>query len=498
MFEDENDSLIDNQGWLVEKDLDDFFSQVYDYFLNKGFWSMLAKNVVDTAIGAFALTGFSYLMGTDFKETNLKFKGSSSPVVYLLGTSLVVYTMNWIVLLRQKWKIKKFYETRLRIYEIETCEWNEIVDRIISLQNSGVMIQINNGDLNALTIVQRIMRKDNYMIALINSDILPLRSVQIWDIRSKNYWLSNFLIMSIDFVLLRFINKETFKMNTTAVSEKSIRYRLYIMALINLLLLPLSFTYTFVNFFAEYSEEFHSKNYLGPRNWSPYSMWSFREYNELEHVFKKRMNNSIKYADKFINLYPSPIKFVLLKGLSYIISTVISVLLLIEFTGYKIDNFVLNFAMLSALFAVVHSCIENTQDTSGSYKEYLKDLSMEIHYYKNIWNKMSYNQIKNDLTCMLKYRIELLMRELLSIPLNIFLLCYVLPKYSMVLSSFIQNNTINVCSIGDVCKMSSMKERDKKNERSLIAFKNEYPGYNEIQIFKNMEESLYEDDDAYF
>lgn len=497
MFEDESDAPLNfenREEWLVEKDLDDFFSQVYDYFLNKGFWSILAKNVVDTTIGAIALTGFSYIMGTDFKETNLNFQMTSSNIVYLLGASLSVYTLNWIYNLKQKWKIKKIYENRLMIHDIETCEWNEIVDRIISLQDSGIVIQINNGDLNALTIVQRIMRKDNYMIALINSDILPLRSV--WNLR--NYWLSNFLIMSIDFALLRFINKETFKMNTNAVSEKSIRHRLYLMALVNLLFLPVSLTYIFVNFFIEYSEEFHSKNYLGPRNWSPYSMWLFREYNELEHVFKKRMNKSIKSADKFISLYPSPVKLIVLKGLSYIISTLISVLLLIEFTGYKIDNFVLNFALLSALFAVVHSYIENTQDITGSYKQYLKDLSIEIHYYKNIWNKMSYNQIKNDLTCMLKYRIELLLRELLSIPLNIFILGYVLPKYSMVLSSFIQNNTIYVQCVGDVCKMSSMRERDKKNERSLIAFNNEYPNYNEIEIFKNMEESLYEEDNVYF
>ena len=61
-------------------------------------------------------------------------------------------------------------------------------------------------------------------------------------------------------------------------------------------------------------QEFHTKgDYLGPRTWSPLAMWRMREFNELPHVFQRRVNASIKPANQYERQFPVPVLTVVAK-----------------------------------------------------------------------------------------------------------------------------------------------------------------------------------------
>ena len=68
------------------------------------------------------------------------------------------------------YKIKRFYNEQLNICdkEIETINWNTIVKKLCALNN----LHHTNNSLTPLEIINRIMRKDNYIIAMINKNIL--------------------------------------------------------------------------------------------------------------------------------------------------------------------------------------------------------------------------------------------------------------------------------------------------------------------------------------
>ena len=61
----------------------------------------------------------------------------------------------------------KFYTKRLNIStrQLQTMPWNDVVERIIALHRRE-RIQKNKEELTAHDIASRIMRKDNYLIAM--------------------------------------------------------------------------------------------------------------------------------------------------------------------------------------------------------------------------------------------------------------------------------------------------------------------------------------------
>lgn len=70
------------------------------------------------------------------------------------------------------------------------------------------------------------------------------------------------------------------------------------------------------------------KNYLGPRQWSPLAQWKFREYNEVPHLFERRLNASYPFAMQYTRQCPRPVAAVLARCCAYISGSVVAVLLL--------------------------------------------------------------------------------------------------------------------------------------------------------------------------
>ena len=68
-------------------------------------------------------------------------------------------------------------------------------------------------------------------------------------------------------------------------------------------LLPYMLIFMCLSFFLQNAQNFHTeKAYLGPRQWSPLAVWTFREFNELPHIFDGRINKTYLYAGKFYDL----------------------------------------------------------------------------------------------------------------------------------------------------------------------------------------------------
>ena len=57
---------------------------------------------------------------------------------------------------------------------MRTILWPDLVEKILKLQEDGVLIVKHK--LTALDIANRIMRKDNYFMAMINKEVLSAMS----------------------------------------------------------------------------------------------------------------------------------------------------------------------------------------------------------------------------------------------------------------------------------------------------------------------------------
>lgn len=96
---------------------------------------------------------------------------------------ILVAAMFWILRffiflyhLTQFWDMKQFFNTELKIddRDLDNLTWHEVQKRVIEVQKVQEMC-IHKKDLTELDIYHRILRFKNYMVAMINKSILPVR-----------------------------------------------------------------------------------------------------------------------------------------------------------------------------------------------------------------------------------------------------------------------------------------------------------------------------------
>lgn len=93
--------------------------------------------------------------------------GASFWIVKLLASSYQLF---------QFWDIKHFYNQALHIddSELDSVTWREVQKRLVEAQKDHSMC-IHKDQLTDLDIYHRILRYKNYLVAMINKGILPVR-----------------------------------------------------------------------------------------------------------------------------------------------------------------------------------------------------------------------------------------------------------------------------------------------------------------------------------
>jgi autophagy-related protein 9 len=187
--------------------------------------------------------------------------------------------------------------------------------------------------MDAHDIANRIMRKDNYFIAMINRDVLDLTvPVPILNTRPL---LTKILEWNINLCIMKYVFDDQGQVRSAFIKDAHKRlladgwghlvsYQLMADWNVGSSLrgswtwssLPLSSCISF-SFISSGTSRFYllcnnadDKEYhknpgaLGSRQYKPFAQWKFREFNELYHIFKKRLDFSHKFASKYIDQFP--------------------------------------------------------------------------------------------------------------------------------------------------------------------------------------------------
>jgi len=173
-----------------------------------------------------------------------------------------------------------FYENKLGIstrkLEGGAVEWDDIVQKVIHLQESGeYRIAIHGEELDALGVAQRILRKENFMVAFVNRNMLDLRLPLPWPLRSEQgYTKDNYLCTSMEWslyacMLNHMFNRQhkirpAFYMDPTSLKRRFIIAGIAHAVFMPFLLFFMTLHFLLLNMYVWRS----SKQYLGPREWS--------------------------------------------------------------------------------------------------------------------------------------------------------------------------------------------------------------------------------------
>jgi len=493
---------------------DNFLIEIYNYYFGQGFLCILIDNLLNI-FGLLFLILYSVFLfecidyPTLYSEHNLrkaiqisKIKDASPfTIICMIMTSFIfIYKLSGLInKIKRTRKVKDWYNNNLNIDEtqIKFTKWSTIINKIMELSENKLFTKINK-----LDIINRIMRKNNYFIAMVDLDILDL-NIYIpfygeysflskyleWNI---NKCISNFVFDNESQIKKIFIRSSnlTFPEETLKKLQDELRQRFLTMTVINLTCLPFILLFQLTYFFFKYAEEYRrDPHLLGLRQYSHYSRWKFREYNELPHIFEQRLNMSYDDANKYISHFSNKISIMIKQFVVFIASSFIIFLTIISIRDEDIlFNDVTSgksaLWYIGILGGIIGLCkfIKTSDDKIYKPDILLKKVSLYTHYYPENWiNKEYHIDTYREFSKFFQIKFFSLLEEIFSFIVTPYILYFKLRKDTNKIIDFFINYTSYNNNVGYMCSFANMRPTEsisdshqEKIKKSQINFDHNY------------------------
>ncbi|XP_066584747.1 autophagy-related protein 9A isoform X2 [Prorops nasuta] len=488
--------------WNHVENLDAFFTRMYHYHQKHGFTCMLLQEVLELGQFIFVVSFSTFLfhcvdysvLFRDKVMNNTMHKISISDAI--LPTSVCWESMGWITWicitvasafwtlrlikdvyhLTQFWDIKHFFNIALKIEDcdLDNLTWHEVQKRAREVQKEQEMC-IHKRELTELDIYHRILRFKNYMVAMINKSLLPVR-LKI-PVIGEVIFLTRGLKYNMEFLLFwgpwsPFENswhlKEDYKKKEKRQElARALSNHILWVGIANILLCPLILLWQILYSFFNYGEIIKREpGTLGTRMWSMYGRLYLRHFNELDHELNARLNRAYRPASKYMSIFTSPIMTVLAKNVAFVAGSVLAVLLIL--TVYDedvltVEHVLTTITILGALVAGARAFIPD-ENLVWCPETLLTAVLAHTHYRPDSWRGHAHTQTtRAQVSQLFQYRAVHLLEELVSPLLTPYILCFHMRKRALDVVDFYRNFTIEVTGVGDVCSFAQMDVRKHGN-----------------------------------
>mmetsp|Transcript_4303 Transcript_4303/g.12400 ORF Transcript_4303/g.12400 Transcript_4303/m.12400 type:complete len:983 (-) Transcript_4303:227-3175(-) len=517
--------------WSAMPNLDLFFTRVYSYYEEKGFWVAVAARVSNLVALGFtaAFSGF-LLLWVDWGALNADCLRqdscdildvailrhplqhgaplwSAARVLYLalLAVYWVWNLVHLAVDVRALAEVRHFCNQRLGLSEraVQTVSWPDVTRRIVEVQQHMKLCVKRN--LTEHDIVSRIMRKDNYLIGMLNKGVLALH-VPI--LGSRRFMLTKTLEWNLRWGLLdHMLDDRTFTLRPDFVSHPDhLARRFRHMAVANMALSPFLFVFLAIHFFLRNAEQlYHHPSSVGARRWSPLAFWRLREFNELPHFIDHRLSASHAAAEKYIGQFPNP----LLSHVARLVAFIAGSFAALALGAAMVEDFLLErrlagrtlvwwAAALGVVLAISRAFIVDDAAVAFHPELAMLEVVAHTHHLPRHWRGRAHTrEVQGAFQALFPFKAILLAEEMLSVLLTPFVLYFSLPACADDIVAFVRDNTTHVDGLGDVCSLAGFdlrrhgnprygspvdcpkaaRSRQGKMEKSLLSFATTYPGW---------------------
>ncbi|KAG8432223.1 hypothetical protein GDO86_016751 [Hymenochirus boettgeri] len=392
------------------------------------------------------------------------------------------------------WETHTFYKQALRIpmSDLPYYTWEEVQSRIVQIQKEH-QICIHKKELSELDVSHRILRFKNYMVAMVNKNLLPLQhrlpflGNTVFYTRGLKY---NFQLIFFWGPGCLFQNEWSLKPEykragaRLELSEKLAQRILWI-GLANLVLCPLVLVWQILYAFFSYTEVLRREpGSLGARCWSLYGRCYLRHFNELDHQLQARLSRAYKPASKYMNCFLSPLLAVAAKHLGFLAGSILAVL--IALTVYDEDVLAVEHVLstVTLLGIVVTICRSFIPDQHLVFcpEQLLRVILAHIHYMPDHWQRSAHRaETRGEFAQLFQYKAVFILEELLSPLLTPLVLIFYLRPKSLEIIDFFRNFTVEVVGVGDTCSFAQMDVRQHGNPTWMSAGKTEASVYQQAE-----------------
>ncbi|RPA76067.1 APG9-domain-containing protein [Ascobolus immersus RN42] len=498
--------------WANVTNLDNFLLEIYNYWHDNGIYSI----VLGRLLNLFTL-GFTFFLTTslmicvDYKQLQHARKLEEvviphcmSRMSYKMTTIYTIFSCFWVFKLLQlcvdlikMWELHNFFKYLLDLSEddLQSVTWQKVVERLMALRDENPHTSSalkrkhsktqSKQRMDAHDIANRLMRKDNYMIALFNKDILNL-TIPFPFFRNQGSILTRTLEWNLWLCVTDYVFSPSGQLRAAFLKEserkklsEGLRRRFVITGAINLILSPIIATFAIVLYFLRYFNEFKvNPGTLGHRQYTPLAEWKFREFNELPHLFTRRMWTSYPYASRYVDQFPKEKTVQLAKFATFITGSLLAVLIIPSFIDSEFFSFELAdrtvlfyIGILSAAFAVFRGMIPEDHLLYDP-ETAIRMVIQYTHYMPKSWaNQLHSETVKKDFMRLYELKVMIFLQEVLSIIFTPFVLWFSLPSSCDRIVDFFREYTVHVDGMGYVCSHAVFDFQ--KNQSQVVAAEGE-------------------------
>ncbi|CAD6981607.1 unnamed protein product [Tilletia controversa] len=513
--------------WANVENMDAFLAEVYAYYQGKGAYCIALSRTLNLLTIAFVTCFSTFLLGcVDYSA--IKHDGLLSDVIvpqcvnhfssfavlllFALGGGFVWLVFRFSVGISRLVAMHGFYEHLLGIpdADVQAIPWHEVVSRISALrisnpQDPSLAASVNahaqgaaaankkrlGPGLDAHDIANRIMRQQNYLIALFNKDVLSLNvpfqvplpsfATSILGLNQTHGTtaalgkpkpvLTRSLEWNLQFCLLGFFFDQDGQLNQAVLSDRNrnaliagLRKRFVTMAILNAILAPFIILYLLLFSFFRYFAEYHKNPAnLGSRQYTEYARWKFREFNELPHLFKRRMQSSMPFAQRYTDQFPKERVVLLARFVAFIAGSFTAVLLLASlfdpdlFLHFDITpqrNTLFYIGIFGGVLAVARGMVPEESVIVDPESE-VREVIRRTHYYPDEWRgRLHSTEVHADFGTMYMLKVYIFLMEMVSVIVTPFILWLSLPESAPAIVDFFREFTVHVDGLGYVCSFA--------------------------------------------
>lgn len=273
--------------WINVTNLDRFMGEIYAYYRGAGIWPICLDRLLNLLRIVFVATFTTFLTqcvdyskirhSTSMSQVVIpqctkNMSGMPNFAIWLLVLYLIYQSILDIIDISRLRRMQDFYLYLLEIPEsdMQTISWQEIVARLMNLRDSNPILADkvspalrhfmgtqSKQRLDAHDIANRLMRKENYLIALFNKEILDL-TLPIPFFRNRQLfsrtiqWNLNFCILDFIFTPEGQIQQLVLKDSKRRQLSDALRSRFLFAGLMNIICAPVIVLYTLIVYFFQY------------------------------------------------------------------------------------------------------------------------------------------------------------------------------------------------------------------------------------------------------
>ncbi|KAI1385266.1 APG9-domain-containing protein [Hypoxylon trugodes] len=505
--------------WANVSNLDVFIRDVYDYYLGAGMWCILLERFLHLLKVAFVATLLTVLSQC-IDYSKLRESKSLSQIMipqctkhmwgiwnlslWVCSFYFVWKTIQWVLDIPRLMHIRDFFVYLLEIPEedMQTVSWQDVVSKITALRDENVKTATNitpsqrkflskqlgqhmasqsKERLDAHDIANRLMRRENYIIALFNKDILdltaPIPFMRNRQLFSKSLeWTVQFGVLDLVFNEGGQVHQRVLKSDHRGHLSKEMQTRFAFAAVMNLLFAPFAASALVIDFIFTYYNEFKTNtSSLGARQYTPLARWKFREFNELPHLFEERLNMSYPFAKHYIDQFPKKKTESAARTIQFFSGALIAVMAIVGFSDPEmfVDfdlfpgmNAFAFLALMTTVWAVARGMISEENDVFDP-EFAMQNVIEYTHYQPDQWKgRLHSYEVKAEFSELYKARIIIFLEEIFGVLVTPLVLFFSLPKCSDQIIDFFREFTIHVDGLGYVCSFAVFDfQKDQRTTR---------------------------------